>query len=247
LLDCGEGVAGATRRFLGDDEGVRVLDELKFVFITHHHPDHMAGLLGVLAARSKRAPTLPVLGPSATARWLRRAVEVGAVGEGPKGTWTQSARDVDDGVARLAAFTRTASLYARENGGGGPFWIPPKNNGGVQNVQNVLSPEGTPMTASVPPRFPPPPRSIGIPIPIPIPRRRRMLEKHHARVLDAAETRSEAAAQAGELGAFVGHEFRKLRAGRAPVGHRQRPLVALLRFRFVPAPRESLALVALRA
>jgi ribonuclease Z len=169
LLDCGEGVAGATRRFLGDDEGVRVLDELKFVFITHHHPDHMAGLLGVLAARSKRAPPLPVLGPSATARWLRRAVEVGAVGEGPKGTWTKSARDVDDGVARLAAFTRTASLYARENGGGGPFWIPPKNNGGVQNVQNVLSPEGTPMTASVPPRFPPPPRSIGIPIPIPIP------------------------------------------------------------------------------
>ena len=162
LLDCGEGVAGATRRFLGDDEGGRVLDELRFVFITHHHPDHMAGLLGVLAARSPRAPPLPVLGPSATARWLRRAVEVGAVGEGPK-TWTKSARDVDDGVARLAAFARTASLYARENGGGGPFWIPPKN--GIRNVPKSVSTSPTPMTS--PPRFlfPPPPPLPPLPPP----------------------------------------------------------------------------------
>ena len=56
------------------------MDELRFVFVTHHHPDHMAGLLGVLAARSRNAPPLPVFGPSATARWLRRAVETGAVG-----------------------------------------------------------------------------------------------------------------------------------------------------------------------
>ena len=151
LLDCGEGVAGAARRFLGDDEGGRVLDELRFVFVTHHHPDHMAGLLGVLAARSRNAPPLPIFGPSATARWLRRAVETGAVGGVDRKTetsetsepWARSRRAIDDGLEKLVSFTHTTSLYARDAGSfGGPFWIPPKPD---------------PTT-----RFPPPRGSIGI-------------------------------------------------------------------------------------
>ena len=168
MLDCGEGAAGATRRFLGEDEGGRVLDELRFVFVTHHHPDHMAGLLGVLAARSRRAPPLRVLGPSAAARWLRHAVEVGAVGDDDPNTkraemddetssswWARSPRAVDDGVARLVAFTRVASLYALDGGSfGGPFWIPPKH------PPSPASPpfgSGTGTGTGIPPPPPPPP------------------------------------------------------------------------------------------
>ena len=160
LLDCGEGAAGAFRRFLGDDEGGRCLDELRFVFITHHHPDHMAGILGVLAARSPRAPPLRVLGPSATLRWLRRAVEVGAVGagDGKETFWTQSPKEVDDGVARLAAFTHTTSLYARDAGSfGGPFWIPPKRHAFPPPPPIPSSTMMMPMASRAPPPPPPPP------------------------------------------------------------------------------------------
>ena len=170
LLDCGEGAAGAARRFLGDDEGGRVMDELRFVFVTHHHPDHMAGLLGVLAARSRNAPPLPVFGPSATARWLRRAVETGAVGERDRKTetsetsepWARSRRAIDEGLEKLVSFARTTSLYARDAGSfGGPFWIPPKP------AQTTRFPPaeprgsigiGTGIGFDVPPPPPPPPR-----------------------------------------------------------------------------------------
>ena len=168
MLDCGEGAAGAARRFLGDDEGGRVLDELRFVFVTHHHPDHMAGLLGVLAARSRNAPPLPVFGPSATARWLRRAAETGAVGDSigkrkprkPRSP-ARSRRAIDEGLEKLVSFARTTSLYARDAGSfGGPFWIPPKP------AQTTLSPGGTARVDrdrdrigfDVPPPPPPPPR-----------------------------------------------------------------------------------------
>ena len=125
----------------------------------------MAGLLGVLAARSRNAPPLPVFGPSATARWLRRAVETGAVGGVDRKTetsepWARSTRAIDDGLVKLVSFAHTTSLYARDAGSfGGPFWIPPKPvpTKGFPPPRGSIG-IGTGIGFDVPPPPPPPPR-----------------------------------------------------------------------------------------
>lgn len=53
LLDCGEGTIGQFWRCFGPVEGAVVLQRLRFIFISHLHADHHAGLLGILKARSQ--------------------------------------------------------------------------------------------------------------------------------------------------------------------------------------------------
>jgi ribonuclease Z len=65
LLDAGEGVAGAITRYLGPDVGAAAVAGLRAVWISHHHPDHMLGVPGLLAARPKGSPPLAVVGPGA--------------------------------------------------------------------------------------------------------------------------------------------------------------------------------------
>ena len=46
---------------------------LRWVWVSHHHPDHCAGLLGVLAFRARLCPDYPplaVVGPASVGRWL---------------------------------------------------------------------------------------------------------------------------------------------------------------------------------
>jgi ribonuclease BN (tRNA processing enzyme) len=85
LLDCGEGAAGALLRCLGARAGAAALGALRAVLVSHHHPDHLLGLPGVLCAaaeasaaaaaaagggRFARAPPPLVVGPPAAGAWL---------------------------------------------------------------------------------------------------------------------------------------------------------------------------------
>jgi ribonuclease BN (tRNA processing enzyme) len=84
LLDCGEGTAGALLRCLGAPAAAAALGELRCVLVSHHHPDHLLGLPGVLCAAAEaaagaaaaaggRAPPAPpplVVGPPAAGAWL---------------------------------------------------------------------------------------------------------------------------------------------------------------------------------
>ena len=51
LLDAGEGCAGAMKRYLGHDEAQWGVRDLKVLWVSHQHPDHMLGVRGVLALR----------------------------------------------------------------------------------------------------------------------------------------------------------------------------------------------------
>ena len=73
LLDCGEGSVGAMYRALGAQGAQEALASLTFVWISHRHADHMAGVLRVVievAKQSRKRPPLLVIGPHALCRWF---------------------------------------------------------------------------------------------------------------------------------------------------------------------------------
>ena len=112
LLDAGEGCAGAMKRYLGHDEAQRAIRDLKVLWVSHQHPDHMLGVRGVLALRRPQTPgsglnpgeVLTIVGPRSLKEWLE---------ESPN----------PPGLARPWRFVHSASVYA-EGFGGGPFRTP---------------------------------------------------------------------------------------------------------------------------
>ena len=112
LLDAGEGCAGAMKRYLGHDEARRAIRDLKVLWVSHQHPDHMLGVRGVLALRRPQPPgsglnpgeVLTIVGPRSLKEWLE---------ESPN----------PPGLARPWRFVHSASVYA-EGFGGGPFRTP---------------------------------------------------------------------------------------------------------------------------
>lgn len=52
LLDAGEGTWGQLARRFGEKGAEDVLRELKFIFISHMHQDHHAGLVKIMQRRS---------------------------------------------------------------------------------------------------------------------------------------------------------------------------------------------------
>ena len=81
LLDAGEGCAGAMKRYLGHDEARRAIRDLKVLWVSHQHPDHMLGVRGVLALRRPQQPgsglnpgeVLTIVGPLSLKEWLEES------------------------------------------------------------------------------------------------------------------------------------------------------------------------------
>lgn len=75
LLDCGEGTWGAFLHFWGPEEALRKVKQLKVIWISHRHADHMMGLAGVLTARGiehgSKQDQLMVVGPANVRNWLK--------------------------------------------------------------------------------------------------------------------------------------------------------------------------------
>ena len=79
LLDAGEGTVGQMRKFFGPAAFQKEVDALAFVWISHKHADHAAGVPGLLRARgaapsaSGRPPPPPlrVVAPWPVHNWLR--------------------------------------------------------------------------------------------------------------------------------------------------------------------------------
>ena len=46
LLDCGEGTLGSMHRIFGESATKEIVKNLKMVWISHHHADHMLGVRG---------------------------------------------------------------------------------------------------------------------------------------------------------------------------------------------------------
>jgi len=53
LLDCGEGSLGQLRRRFGPEGTIRILEELKMIYISHMHADHHLGLNSILREKVK--------------------------------------------------------------------------------------------------------------------------------------------------------------------------------------------------
>ena len=109
LLDAGEGCAGAMKRYLGNHEAHMAIWDLKVLWVSHQHPDHMLGVRGVLALRQHQKPgytpdVLTIVGPRSLKEWLE---------ESPN----------PPGGARPWRFVHSASVYA-QGFGGGPFRTP---------------------------------------------------------------------------------------------------------------------------
>ena len=79
LLDAGEGTAGQMRKFFGPAAFQKEVDALAFVWISHKHADHAAGVPGLLRARGAAPsapgrpapPPLRVVAPWPVHNWLR--------------------------------------------------------------------------------------------------------------------------------------------------------------------------------
>lgn len=71
MLDCGEGTVGSIQRMFGCATMKRIVKNLKVVWISHHHADHMLGVRGLLEvhARVCNAP-LTLVGPRVLEEWL---------------------------------------------------------------------------------------------------------------------------------------------------------------------------------
>lgn len=106
LLDAGEGVLGTMTRYLGPAAAAAAVAGLRAVWISHHHPDHMLGVPGVLAARPKHAPPLALVGPKALQEWIRRAPLPPVAARRPH------------------RFVHSRGLFAGGGGNGGPFRLP---------------------------------------------------------------------------------------------------------------------------
>ena len=177
LLDCGEGVSGALTRFTGSTtDATRIIDQLRFIFISHHHADHMAGICGILSQRSQRVtPPLTVIGPSSLLRWLRSSVKVGAFGvKGVTCGWavgnesennSDATKQSDFALQKSTRFVLSKELYA-PNANNGPFWIP-------QQQYAPPPPPPAPMGHMPPPPhasyMPPPPHAQYMPMHMPLP------------------------------------------------------------------------------
>ncbi len=71
LLDCGEGTLGSMHRIFGESATKEIVNNLKMVWISHHHADHMLGVRGLLDFHARvcsRALTL--IGPTKLKEWL---------------------------------------------------------------------------------------------------------------------------------------------------------------------------------
>lgn len=55
LLDCGEGTFGQISRFYGDDT-MKMISNIKGIFISHMHGDHHMGIMDLLISRQKYMP-----------------------------------------------------------------------------------------------------------------------------------------------------------------------------------------------
>lgn len=55
LLDCGEGTLNQIRHFYGD-KWIKIMKNIKCVFISHFHNDHHQGLYGFLEAKKNLYP-----------------------------------------------------------------------------------------------------------------------------------------------------------------------------------------------
>lgn len=71
LLDCGGGTWAQLTRLLGKEQARSAVDNLDFVWVSHHHADHCAGLPTLLANRSR--PGLRIVAPGRVVRFLRAA------------------------------------------------------------------------------------------------------------------------------------------------------------------------------
>ncbi len=71
LFDCGEGSVLQLQR-----AGIK-RSALSAVFITHRHPDHCIGLLGLIAALSsdRRTKSLKIIAPTEVQDWLQQSIE----------------------------------------------------------------------------------------------------------------------------------------------------------------------------
>jgi len=72
MLDCGEGSVGSIQRLLGRSEMLKIVKNLKVVWISHHHADHMLGVRGLLAVRAEVCASSPLVlvGPNLLRDWL---------------------------------------------------------------------------------------------------------------------------------------------------------------------------------
>ena len=72
MLDCGEGSVGSIERLFGRSDMLKIVKNLKVVWISHHHADHMLGVRGLLGVRAEvcRSTPLVLVGPNVLRDWL---------------------------------------------------------------------------------------------------------------------------------------------------------------------------------
>jgi ribonuclease BN (tRNA processing enzyme) len=79
LLDAGEGTVARFVSTFGLGETRAKIKSLQCLWISHHHPDHSIGLLGVVALYARlnpAGPPLVVVGPTSVGHWLSEAATV---------------------------------------------------------------------------------------------------------------------------------------------------------------------------
>lgn len=113
LLDVGEGTVSRLTSTFGVSEACRKIVRLQCVWISHHHADHCAGLLGVVAVFSRCSPPgsrLLIAGPQSIGNWLLESTDVLGLSEAYEFFALSSFGSETASSAAHAAFLLTANL-----------------------------------------------------------------------------------------------------------------------------------------